>query len=97
MSACHNLCMCQLIGRAQHICPLYPDRGIWAYLPTVLLVSSTLLGHFGSSLIRADFQEPCPVQWGEYGAPEQARRLVEVERPQRRDALLVSHKFNESN
>lgn len=90
MSACHNLCMCQLIGRAQHICPLFPDRGIWAYLPTVLLVSSTLLGHFSSSLIRADFQEPCPDQWGECGALEQPRGLVEVELPQRRNAQLLS-------
>lgn len=55
-----------------------------------------LLRHFSSCLMRANFQEPCPHQWEECGAPELPRRLVEVEIPQGRNAHLVSHKFNEN-
>ena len=52
----HYFLMCLLISWGHHVCPLYPDTVMWAYLPTVLLVSSTLLDHFSSSLMRADFQ-----------------------------------------
>lgn len=60
------------------------------------LFQPLLLRHFGSCLMRANFQEPCLHQWEECGAPELPRRWVEVEIPQGRNAHLVSHKFNEN-